>query len=1107
MNNIFIESNLLSNLADNNNCLINKLDTNKRVLICNYNSNNIISSSNYTRSCRLENANVNNTLIFTYINIPLDEFYKFRVMNGNTVYSGNCRIYLNNYNNLILNKTNTINETKYDVIKKGLYMLCIDVPKTNNTTTIISFTLEFDKKPIGSIHPDKLLANNWQSIDNLLFDNCTNILSNEPLTLINMFFNSTNEYCKLNNNINSQECINFYNTINDRLYDVYNSKINNNIYPNPIDGQYDPWSITNDNWALDLKNDRTTFGSCGINAIRTRNRPYYDPRYGGNANRLDPHTSESQSRNINCHTDTWTRNEWNALGTTNTTIPSTIVEAQFNSDVNVIRKELNKYTKKSLYDSLTRFSNNSFLSTSHIDWVNGEVSSYELTGADQTSLNLSRNNRIFKNVLFSNGYTWNSSDDTTSTITMQSNGELVCIRNNLIVWSSNTSGNNNAKLCVTRNGRLIIYSSNKTILWSYDNNGNSFSTNNDLFYEFYYGQIAVKIGKTDTFYYGEKTNVLYPNLFYSNNYEIKNGRYRASMQNDGNFVVYMNTIWEWASRTFGNNNARLGMQSDGNLVLYSSSGAILQKSDTNGNAGAYLELTACGALLIKNKNHKVIKIYIDTNRNSSVRDHIRNNHWNGSPWTLFSDKKGRVWKATWPDLDVNFNVTSFSRTSRATGSCRATPRDIRCPFRGWRKDENNKEWQVNQRDLLNANGYDNELNNARPVTWEDSSEFNYRQGDRRNFINDQNSFRKPPQLTDGIEKPNYIPGYIRLSYVTDNNTDDTFNFLVAARCGTCDDQAFVVYNIINNRDMYRDDIINNHPDLVLNIILHLSGLTRNDLSTTTINNNLSSFTNKSYFINPEKCNIKNIFNDENCRGVIYDQYKNYLSSMDNYCENNIWDPECTNYISKEFIDEYNNIIKPNEDNKILLLNKQEQLCTDVNNVLKDRCIYLNTKNPQNLAIVSRKVNLNDPKFAKFSSYYGDEGLFQNCMVNENIISNVEECSKIENNDLYKNQLLNKKKAVCKEDKNLLNSECLKFNKEKQIDSIKEECKYNKTDNCKKLCSEYSEEFSDICFWENNQLYIILAIIFAVIIGGFVMYKKKNSTTSTKTNISQNNNKP
>jgi len=63
----------------------------------------------------------------------------------------------------------------------------------------------------------------------------------------------------------------------------------------------------------------------------------------------------------------------------------------------------------------------------------------------------------------------------------------------------------------------------------------------------------------------------------------QNGTDRAFMQSDGNFVLYAGGQVKWASDTNGNGGARLVMQDDGNLVVYAPGGSrALWGSETDG---------------------------------------------------------------------------------------------------------------------------------------------------------------------------------------------------------------------------------------------------------------------------------------------------------------------------------------------------------------------------------------------------------------------------------------------------------------------------------------------------------------------------------------------
>ncbi|MBL8919987.1 MAG: hypothetical protein JNJ54_14070 [Myxococcaceae bacterium] len=76
-----------------------------------------------------------------------------------------------------------------------------------------------------------------------------------------------------------------------------------------------------------------------------------------------------------------------------------------------------------------------------------------------------------------------------------------------------------------------------------------------------------------------------------------NGRFRAVMQSDGNFVVYEGSRATWSTQTAGRTGARAAMQGDGNFVL--SVGATpIWSTRTNGRSGAVLTLKDDGALVV-----------------------------------------------------------------------------------------------------------------------------------------------------------------------------------------------------------------------------------------------------------------------------------------------------------------------------------------------------------------------------------------------------------------------------------------------------------------------------------------------------------------------------
>jgi hypothetical protein len=71
-----------------------------------------------------------------------------------------------------------------------------------------------------------------------------------------------------------------------------------------------------------------------------------------------------------------------------------------------------------------------------------------------------------------------------------------------------------------------------------------------------------------------------------------NGRYRADMQSDGNFVVYHGNEAIWSTETSGQGVQpyRMSVQADNNLVLYDSTNAVLWATHTSGQGTAPVRL-------------------------------------------------------------------------------------------------------------------------------------------------------------------------------------------------------------------------------------------------------------------------------------------------------------------------------------------------------------------------------------------------------------------------------------------------------------------------------------------------------------------------------------
>jgi hypothetical protein len=87
------------------------------------------------------------------------------------------------------------------------------------------------------------------------------------------------------------------------------------------------------------------------------------------------------------------------------------------------------------------------------------------------------------------------------------------------------------------------------------------------------------------------------------------GRYRLTMQPDGNLVVYYSYSHSyplWASGTNGRGGYSAVMQTDGNLVVYTASNSAVWAAGTYGHGGANLFLQDDGNLVIYDSNGKAL---------------------------------------------------------------------------------------------------------------------------------------------------------------------------------------------------------------------------------------------------------------------------------------------------------------------------------------------------------------------------------------------------------------------------------------------------------------------------------------------------------------------
>lgn len=99
-------------------------------------------------------------------------------------------------------------------------------------------------------------------------------------------------------------------------------------------------------------------------------------------------------------------------------------------------------------------------------------------------------------------------------------------------------------------------------------------------------------------------------LLRDNSLYSENKRYRLSLQNDGNLVLYrgdgVTSVSRWATGTNGKAVEKAVFQNDGNLVLYGYNGRPIWASNSNGKGGHYLFMQNDGNLVIYSTINKPI---------------------------------------------------------------------------------------------------------------------------------------------------------------------------------------------------------------------------------------------------------------------------------------------------------------------------------------------------------------------------------------------------------------------------------------------------------------------------------------------------------------------
>jgi hypothetical protein len=150
---------------------------------------------------------------------------------------------------------------------------------------------------------------------------------------------------------------------------------------------------------------------------------------------------------------------------------------------------------------------------------------------------------------------------------MQGDGNFVVYSPTGAIWASNTNGYPGSWLVLQEDGNMVVYRPGGVAIWASNTVGRSVerATIDDTGLLALYNVGGVRV-------WGSGKDVLYAgqNMYANAELRSPNGVYKATMQTDGNLVVYYipTGLAIWASNTAWATGAWAQMQLDGNFVLY-----------------------------------------------------------------------------------------------------------------------------------------------------------------------------------------------------------------------------------------------------------------------------------------------------------------------------------------------------------------------------------------------------------------------------------------------------------------------------------------------------------------------------------------------------------
>ena len=179
-------------------------------------------------------------------------------------------------------------------------------------------------------------------------------------------------------------------------------------------------------------------------------------------------------------------------------------------------------------------------------------------------------------------------------LTMQGDGNLVeYSAAGTVMWAASTNPSG-AHAVMQGDGNLVVYDGSGKPLWASNTPGSPGAYLSLLDS----GQLSVNAAATGSPLWGPGLMPAGASLSSGQSLISPTGRYRLTLQSDGNLVEYTAGGTDTWSSSTGPSGAVAVMQGDGNFVVYDAASHALWSSQTSGKSGAYLLLSDDGQLSV-----------------------------------------------------------------------------------------------------------------------------------------------------------------------------------------------------------------------------------------------------------------------------------------------------------------------------------------------------------------------------------------------------------------------------------------------------------------------------------------------------------------------------